>query len=160
MIFKKKKEKQGLNIYCPKCNLELIGSGRYIKTRNGVTEYKCNRCGTTSFWYDSYPAPHLRTCGECMHLKIGKFGEAFCNYEENGECNPETQKMFDVHGCEYCDGYKQLITNDDKDRKVFIKYPNRLISCEYENNRVKYELLRIIKYCPMCGKKLKEDDKR
>ncbi len=156
MIFKKKKEKQGLNIYCPKCNLELIESGRYIKTRNGVTEYKCNRCGTTSFWHDNYPAPHLRTCGECMHLKIGKFGEAFCNYVENRECNPETQKMFDVHGCEYCDTGLPFVYGRTNSQGVCIQYPNKLIAYAYDKNIATAR----INYCPICGKKLKEDEAR
>lgn len=161
MFFKtKKKEKQKTFIYCPKCNTELIKNGLFIKDEDGVLEYGCPKCGTTSFWDFSFPAPYLRTCKDCMHIHDNDFGSPYCEKEVNKKCSPHTQKMFDVRGCEYCDGYKQLITNDDKDRKVFIKYPNRLISCEYENNRIKYELLRIIKYCPMCGKKLKEDDTR
>lgn len=51
MFFKtKKKEKQKTFIYCPKCNTELIKNGLFIKDEDGVLEYGCPKCGTTSFW--------------------------------------------------------------------------------------------------------------
>ena len=158
MIFKRKnKKKQGLSIYCPRCNSELISSGRFIEDKDGIVKYQCNKCGTTSFWNFDYPAPYLRTCGECIHLIDNEFGSPYCKKEANKECSPDTQIKFDVHGCEYCDGEKTLLFNSRKDKKLFIKYPNRLTYGEYFYNKLELDAARYIKYCPMCGKKLKRD---
>lgn len=82
MFFKtKKKEKQKTFIYCPKCNTELIKNGLFIKDEDGVLEYGCPKCGTTSFWDFSFPAPYLRTCKDCMHIHDNDFGSPYCEKE-------------------------------------------------------------------------------
>lgn len=93
MFFKtKKKEKQKTFIYCPKCNTELIKNGLFIKDEDGVLEYGCPKCGTTSFWDFSFPAPYLRTCKDCMHIHDNDFGSPYCEKEVNKKCSPNTQK--------------------------------------------------------------------
>lgn len=157
MIEKRKKEKQTLLIYCNKCNTELFKNGILIKNDCGIAEYKCPNCGNTSFWDFSFRTPYLRTCGDCMHLKIDKVGDTWCKYENERKCNPCTQVMFDTtHRCEYCDDGKPLIIGRTNDQGIAIQYPNILDAYGYDVHGSSSNGLCIrIKYCPMCGKKLK-----
>lgn len=153
MFFKtKKKEKQKTFIYCPKCNTELIKNGLFIKDEDGVLEYGCPKCGTTSFWDFSFPTPYLRTCKDCMHIHDNDFGSPYCEKEVNKKCSPNTQKMFDVRGCEYCDTELPFAYGRTNSQGISIQYPNELTAYAYDKNIATVK----IKYCPMCGKKLKE----
>ena len=61
--------------------------------------------------------------------------------------------MFDVKGCEYCDTGLPLAYGRTNSQTISIRYPNELISYEYDKKVAAGK----IKYCPMCGKKLKEE---
>lgn len=71
----------------------------------------------------------------------------------NNECSPNTQMKFDLHGCDYCDIGIPLAYGRTNSQTISIRYPNELISYAYDKKVAAGK----IKYCPMCGKKLKEE---
>lgn len=80
----------------------------------------------------------------------------YCEKEVNKKCSPHTQKMFDVRGCEYCNTGLPFAYGRTSSQGISIQYPNELTAYAYDKNIATVK----IKYCPMCGKKLKEDDTR
>lgn len=89
------KNKQHTFVYCPKCNNELVKNGRFIEDNEGIVKYCCSKCGNISFWnFANFPAPMLRTCGDCTYLIDNEFGSPYCEKEELRECDPDTQIEF------------------------------------------------------------------
>lgn len=89
-----RKRNQKTFIYCPKCNTEMISNGYYISDHDGIVKYRCSVCGNVSFWDFCFPAPYLRTCADCKHLRYFNDGSTVCF--EN--CYPDTQNLFEVKG--------------------------------------------------------------
>lgn len=90
------KRRQHTFVYCPRCNNELVKNGQYIEDNNGIIKYRCSKCGIISLWdFVDFPVPYLRTCGDCEYLIDNEFGEPYCENEEYGKCNPDTQRMFE-----------------------------------------------------------------
>lgn len=124
----------------------------FIKDEDGVLKYEYPECGNTSFWGFSFPSPYFRTCKDCMHICDNDFGSYCCEKQMNNECSPNTQMKFDLHGCDYCDIGIPLAYGRTNSQTISIRYPNELISYAYDKKVAAGK----IKYCPMCGKKLKE----
>lgn len=58
--------------------------------------------------------------------------------------------------CIYCDCAKPLITGSTNDSGIVIQHPNRLMAYGYDiHGSGSNGLVVKIRYCPMCGKKLK-----
>lgn len=57
--------------------------------------------------------------------------------------------------CICCDGGIPLVTGETNDYGIAIHYPNKLVAYGYSINGYRSNgLTAIIKYCPICGKKL------
>lgn len=90
------KNKQHTFIYCPKCENEMIKNGQFIEDNDGIVKYRCSKCWTVSFWdFGNFPVPMLRTCGHCEHLIDDGLGSPYCEKEEQRECSPDTQVIFE-----------------------------------------------------------------
>lgn len=60
--------------------------------------------------------------------------------------------------CEYCEGAKALVIGETNDKGIAISFPNRLVAYGYDVHGFSSNGLEVhINYCPMCGRKLKED---
>ncbi|SDG64762.1 hypothetical protein SAMN05660368_02980 [Marvinbryantia formatexigens] len=91
-----RKHMQYVFMYCPKCGNELIKNGVVLEPGRDTVKYMCNRCGVISFWdIAHYPVPVIRTCADCVHMKLNNCGEAVC--EEN--CSSNTQTCFEYRSC-------------------------------------------------------------
>lgn len=93
--------------------------------------------------YDEF-SPYPGECEDCYRVEI-------CLEAKKKESNK----------CKYCEGGKPLVTGKSNDQGIAIQYPNRLIAYGYDiHGYGSNGLVTRINYCPMCGKKLKEDDTR
>ena len=87
----------------------------------------------------------------CPSMKAKSIEELYANFKifVNGFCNQD----IDTHGCEYCDTGLPLAYGRTNSQTISIRYSNELIACAYDKRVASGK----IKYCPMCGKKLKEE---
>lgn len=61
--------------------------------------------------------------------------------------------------CEYCEKAKALTIGKTDDCGIAIKYPNSLIAYGYDVHGAGSNGLEVkINYCPMCGRKLRENE--
>ena len=48
--------------YCPSCYRELCAGDSFVSDDDRGVQYRCERCGETSWWdFDTYPMPVLAT---------------------------------------------------------------------------------------------------
>lgn len=156
----KRKQKQSTFCHCPRCNNELVSSNSFVADRDGIVEYRCNKCGEKTFWdFARYPVPYLRTCSDCHYLIDDGMGNPYCPKQmREHRCSPSTQRLFIDKAiyCDYCMGSKPLIIGDTNDQGICIMYPNKLNAYGYDVHGFgSNALLTTIKYCPMCGRLLK-----
>lgn len=60
--------------------------------------------------------------------------------------------------CDYCDNGVALVIGNTNDKGMAIQYPNKLIAYGYDIHGFNANGLEVrITYCPMCGKKLKDN---
>lgn len=91
-------------------------------------------------------SPYPGECEDCYRFEI---------------CLKAKAKEEENNLCEYCDGGKPLVIGKTNDQGIAIQYPNRLIAYGYDiHGYGSNGLVARINYCPICGKKLKEDDTR
>lgn len=61
--------------------------------------------------------------------------------------------------CEYCEQATPLITGKTNDKGIAIKFPNKLNAYGYDIHGIGSNGLNVkINYCPMCGRKLENDN--
>lgn len=59
--------------------------------------------------------------------------------------------------CEYCEGAKPLVIGETNDKGIALQYPNILNAYGYDvHGSGRNGLIVKIKFCPMCGKELKQ----
>lgn len=85
----------------------------------------------------------------CTSMAAKSIEELYMNFKifVDGFCNQD----IDTHGCEYCDTGLPLAYGRTNSQTISIRYSNELIACAYDKKVASGK----IKYCPMCGKKLK-----
>ena len=86
-----------------------------------------------------------------INMRADSIGELYTNFKifVDGFCNQD----IDAYGCEYCDGSRPLAFGRTNSQEISIRHQNELISYAYDKKVAAGK----IKYCPMCGKKLKEE---
>lgn len=87
----------------------------------------------------------------CTNMRADSIGELYTNFKifVDGFCDQD----IDTHVCEYCDGSRPFAFGRTNSQQISIRHQNELISYAYDKKVAAGK----IKYCPMCGKKLKEE---
>lgn len=86
-----------------------------------------------------------------INMRSDSIEELYTNFKifVDGFCNQD----IDAYGYEYCDGSRPLAFGRTNSQEISIRHQNELISYAYDKKVAAGK----IKYCPMCGKKLKEE---